>query len=165
MRERIEILNIDATFRRSPQRTIFRQDQFLSAADGSPCFRSRCAQLGSSPAFPPYQNRIKTPSVAALWVVRRAKSRFPKLLERQRKPEKEWITWKGISRAQGRCATRLRYAPTFYLFDSKSLPRAMQRPVTSTVPKPSQNPISPNPALLTTTSRRPNASSATCTAA
>src|SRR5216684_4480823 len=29
--------------------------------------------------------------------------------------------------AQGRCATRLRYAPTFYLFDSKLLPRAMQR--------------------------------------
>jgi hypothetical protein len=29
--------------------------------------------------------------------------------------------------AQGRCATRLRYAPTMYLSDSKILPRAMQR--------------------------------------
>jgi hypothetical protein len=35
--------------------------------------------------------------------------------------------------AQGRCATRLRYAPTFYIFDSKLLLRAMQRPLTSTV--------------------------------
>ena len=42
--------------------------------------------------------------------------------------------------AQGRCATRLRYAPTLYLSDSKLLPRAMQRPLTSTVAKPCQNP-------------------------
>ena len=32
----------------------------------------------------PYQNRIKTPSLFAAWVVRRAKSRFPKLLKTQR---------------------------------------------------------------------------------
>jgi hypothetical protein len=38
--------------------------------------------------------------------------------------------------AQGRCATRLRYAPTFYSFDSKLLPRAMQRTLTSTGAKP-----------------------------
>jgi hypothetical protein len=38
--------------------------------------------------------------------------------------------------AQGRCATRLRYAPTLYLSDSKLLPRAMQRPLL----QPWQNP-------------------------
>jgi hypothetical protein len=31
--------------------------------------------------------------------------------------------------AQGRCATRLRYAPTFYSFDSKSLPSILPRAV------------------------------------
>src|SRR6185437_13421299 len=45
-------------------------------------------------------------------VVCRAKSRFPRLLERLRKRETEWSDWKEASRAQGRCATRLRYAPT-----------------------------------------------------
>jgi hypothetical protein len=34
--------------------------------------------------LPPYQNRIKTLSVRAIWVVCRAKSRFPKLLKFQR---------------------------------------------------------------------------------
>ena len=33
--------------------------------------------------------------------------------------------------AQGRCATGLRYAPTLYLSDSKLLPPATQRPLTS----------------------------------
>ena len=64
------------------------------------------------PAFRPYQNCIKRPSETGIGVVRRAKSRFPRLLERLRKRETEWTVWKGTSRAQGRCATRLRYAPT-----------------------------------------------------
>jgi hypothetical protein len=46
----------------------------------------------------PYQNPIET----AIGVVRRAKSRFPRLLERLRKRETEWTVWKGTSRAQGR---------------------------------------------------------------
>ena len=41
--------------------------------------------------------------------------------------------------AQGRCATRLRYAPTFYLLDSKPLLRAAQERLPVTVPKPCQN--------------------------
>src|SRR5229473_1064101 len=41
-------------------------------------------QSGDSLAHPPYQNRIKTSSVRPVWVVRRAKSRFPKLLKGQR---------------------------------------------------------------------------------
>ena len=38
--------------------------------------------------------------------------------------------------AQGRCATRLRYAPTLYLPDSKTLPGGKQWPIISTVAKP-----------------------------
>ena len=38
--------------------------------------------------------------------------------------------------AQGRCATRLRYAPTFYFSDFKLLPDLLQEPVSSTVTKP-----------------------------
>jgi hypothetical protein len=41
--------------------------------------------------------------------------------------------------AQGRCATRLRYAPTFYVFHFKPFPDRLQEPVASTVPKPWQN--------------------------
>jgi hypothetical protein len=37
----------------------------------------------------PYQNRIKTPSVQAVWVVRRAKSRLPKLLKTKGQDGKE----------------------------------------------------------------------------
>ena len=43
--------------------------------------------------------------------------------------------------AQGRCATRLRYAPTFYAFDSKPLSGAVQgspRYRAKTVPKRDQ---------------------------
>jgi len=43
----------------------------------------------SPPAFLPYQNRIKNPSERAFGVVRRAKSRFPRLLERLKKRETE----------------------------------------------------------------------------
>jgi len=43
--------------------------------------------------------------------------------------------------AQGRCATRLRYAPTFYLLDSKPLLGTVQGPLPGTVPKPCQNAI------------------------
>ena len=38
--------------------------------------------------------------------------------------------------AQGRCATRLRYAPTFYLSDSKPLLGEAQGRLIVTVPKP-----------------------------
>ena len=38
-----------------------------------------------------------------------------------RKRETGSMVWKETSRAQGRCATRLRYAPTSYLIDSKLL--------------------------------------------
>jgi len=68
--------------------------------------------MGRPPASALYQNRIKTLSETAIGVVCRAKSRFPRLLERLRKRETEWTVWNGTSRAQGRCATRLRYAPT-----------------------------------------------------
>ena len=54
-----------------------------------------------APAFPLYQNRIRTLSETAIGVVRRAKSRFPRLLERLRKHETEWTVWKRTSRAQG----------------------------------------------------------------
>jgi hypothetical protein len=37
------------------------------------------------------------------------------------------------------CATRLRYAPTFYLLDSKPLLRVVQERLPVTVPKPCQN--------------------------
>jgi hypothetical protein len=74
--------------------------------------QSRCAVLSRAPAFPLYQNRIKTLSETTIGVVARAKSRFPRLLERLRKRETEWTDWEETSRAQGRCATRLRYAPT-----------------------------------------------------
>lgn len=49
-----------------------------------------------------YQNRTKTLSETVIEVVRRAKSRFPKLLESLRKRTTEWNFWKEISRAQGR---------------------------------------------------------------
>jgi len=48
-----------------------------------------------------YQNRIKTLSETTVGVVRRAKSRFPRLLERLRKRETEWTVWNRTSRAQG----------------------------------------------------------------
>jgi hypothetical protein len=57
-----------------------------------------------APASQLYQNPIKTLSEAAIGVVRRAKSRFPRLLERLRKCETEWTVWKGASRAQGSCS-------------------------------------------------------------
>jgi hypothetical protein len=41
-----------------------------------------------------------------------SESRFPKLLNVKENRKKEWKDWKSGSRAQGRCATRLRYAPT-----------------------------------------------------
>jgi hypothetical protein len=69
--------------------------------------------MRGAPAFTAYQNRIKSLSNMTIGVVRRAKSRFPRLLERLKKLETEWKVWKEASRAQGRCATRLRYAPTF----------------------------------------------------
>ena len=53
---------------------------------------------------------IKTVSETRIRVVCRAKSRFPRLLERLRKRETEWTDWKEASRAQGRCAMRPRYA-------------------------------------------------------
>ena len=42
-----------------------------------------------------------------------SESRFPKLLKVKENRKKRWKDWKSGSRAQGRCATRLRYAPTF----------------------------------------------------
>src|ERR1700739_470946 len=53
--------------------------------------------------------------------------------------------------AQGRCATRLRYAPTFYTVHFKLLLDPLQELVTSTVPKPCQNVMEgPNRAKLQT---------------
>jgi hypothetical protein len=53
--------------------------------------------------------RIKTVSKAHLkttiGVVRRPKSRFPRLLERLKKRETEWSLQKGVPRFRGRCAT------------------------------------------------------------
>ena len=49
----------------------------------------------SRPAFSPYQNRIKNLSETSAEFVRRAKSRFPRLLERLRNDETEWSFWKG----------------------------------------------------------------------
>ena len=72
----------------------------------------RQPEQASAPALRLSQNCSKTSSVEATWVDCRAKSRFPKLLERLKKDETDWSNWKGLSRAQGRCATRLRYAPT-----------------------------------------------------
>lgn len=62
--------------------------------------QSRCASSRRAPAFPLYQNRIKTLSETSIRVVCRAKSRFPRLLERLRKRETEWTDWKVVSRAQ-----------------------------------------------------------------
>jgi hypothetical protein len=44
-----------------------------------------------------------------------SESRFPKLLNVKENRKKEWKDWKSGSRAQGRCATRLRYAPTEFI--------------------------------------------------
>jgi len=41
-----------------------------------------------------------------------SESRFPKLLKTLKVDETDWGRWKGSVFAQGRCATRLRYAPT-----------------------------------------------------
>src|SRR5262245_45417216 len=68
-----------------------------------PGSRADALREDGPPAFQLYQNRIKTLSETAIGVVRRAKSRFPRLLERLRKRETEWTVWKGTSRAQGRC--------------------------------------------------------------
>ena len=48
------------------------------------------------------QNCTITPSVEAAWVDCRAKSRFPKLLERLKKNETGESNWKELPRAQGR---------------------------------------------------------------
>ena len=56
----------------------------------------------SAPAFRLYQNLIKNSSESAIGVGRRAKSRFPKLLERMRKRETEWTVWKVTSALKAR---------------------------------------------------------------
>ena len=65
-----------------------------------------------------------------------SESRFPKLLKVKENRKKKWKEWKSEAGAQGRCATRLRYAPTFYAFDSKPLSLAMQCRLVATVAKP-----------------------------
>jgi hypothetical protein len=84
---------------------------YFSDKSGHALSKKRSALLrGGPPALRPYQNRIKTLSERAIGVVRRAKSRFPRLLERLRKREMEWKVWKETSRAQGRGVTRAQTA-------------------------------------------------------
>ena len=51
--------------------------------------------------------------LSAKGLVRLSESRFPKLSEVRKNRKRLWKDWKTGSRAQGRCATRLRYSPTF----------------------------------------------------
>jgi hypothetical protein len=67
--------------------------------------RADVRSLEETTCFGTVLTGIKTLSETTIGVIRRAKSRFPKLLERLRKRETEWTVWKGTSRAQGRCAT------------------------------------------------------------
>lgn len=78
----------------------------------SACDEGQMRSLRESTCFlavsEPYQNPIYG---RHLGVLRRAKSRFPRLLERLRKRETEWKVWKGISRAQGRSSIKLHSLP------------------------------------------------------
>ena len=65
-----------------------------------------------------------------------SESRFPKLLKVQENRKKLWKDWKSGSRAQGRCATGLRYAPTLLLSLDSRLPSDLG-PLGS--PRPLQN--------------------------
>jgi hypothetical protein len=98
---------------------------------------------GRAPASFLYQNRIKILSETAIAVICRAKSRFPKPMKRLKNSETEWKPWKGRRRAQGRCATRLRYAPTFagpFILDHRSR-HPFRKPFSaSKVAEPYQNP-------------------------
>src|SRR5579864_3582333 len=47
-----------------------------------------------------------------------SESRFPKLLKVKENRKRKWKEWNSRPRAQGRCATRLRYAPTLNGSDS-----------------------------------------------
>jgi hypothetical protein len=87
------------TFRTNQTRLLSRRTQLESRASA----RLRGVHLLST-VSKPYQNRIKSLSETTIGVVRRAKSRFPRLLERLKKRETEWTVWKGVSRAQGRRA-------------------------------------------------------------
>jgi hypothetical protein len=84
----------------------------------------------------PWQNRDKTVPVEPTWVAFERKSRFPKLLKNLKVEINERKLWSGLLCAQGRCATRLRYAPTLYYADSKLLLDIWQEGRFSTVAKP-----------------------------
>lgn len=58
--------------------------------------------IGRANAFPLYQNHMKTLSETSDGAIRRAKSRFPRLLERLRKRETVRTVWQGTLGAQGR---------------------------------------------------------------
>src|SRR5215469_1602153 len=93
----------------APVRHSVRKMLHISDSNTTPThLNSRADMLacGRAPAYQLYQNRIKTLSETAIGVVRQAKSRFPRLLERLRKRDTEWTVWKGTSRTKGRCARR-----------------------------------------------------------
>jgi hypothetical protein len=66
-----------------------------------------------------YQNRLTTLAETVIGVVPRAKSRFPRLLEKLRRRETEWTVWQGTPRAQGGCghdcSRETRQAPATHL--------------------------------------------------
>ena len=63
------------------------------------------------------QNCPKTRNVDLLGVIASSESRCPKLLKTLKTDDAGWSRWNGRFYAQGRCATRLRYAPTAKHFD------------------------------------------------
>src|ERR1700691_883856 len=64
-----------------------------------------------------------------------AKSRFPDLLETLVVRSNRWSGWSRVACAQGRRATRLRYAPTYIaLLNSKAPPNITPNPQLSLTP-------------------------------
>src|SRR5580700_9033469 len=65
-----------------------------------------------------------------------SEKQIPQIVETIRSVENKKKLWKPPGCALGRCASRLRYAPTFYASHSKPLLGAEQRRLLVTVPKP-----------------------------
>jgi hypothetical protein len=68
-----------------------------------------------------------------------SEKQIPQVVENREVEINKKKLWNGLLCAQGRCATRLRYAPTFYISHFKPLRDLPQEPLSSTVAKPCQN--------------------------
>jgi hypothetical protein len=132
----------------------------VSPDSASSCFRISC---------------IKTLSETAIWIVGRAKSRFPRLSEGLRTRGTEWTAWTETSRAQGRC---VRIDPAKRAWDRRHLspgpvnrgvapsyrPRFPSSEVSPHTPcsRPQPRSVLKTAQIVLATSRRPSPPSTRC---